>query len=184
MLKNATTKRRLIATAALSFAMLGATTAANADHDRGFRGRRDADLEVKARLNCRRGGAQLDVRIKAEIEGRFLRDRYNVILTIAPAHPGFGGQFVQPQTVIVPLQRPSDIDADEVEFNQRAMILLPLNLARFGDSLIVNAELVSATTGRALDRDQSFVRQDVRPIPRHGRHRGHRGHGIGGRVIW
>lgn len=180
MLKNATTKRRTIATATLAIALLGATAAANADHNKRFRGKRDADVDVKAKLNFHRGAAQLNVKIEAEIEGRFLNDRYNVVLTIAPSQRGFGARFVRPQQVIVPLNPPKDIDDDEIEFEQRATILLPINLARFGNSLVVRADLVSVTTGRTLDRDTSFVSNELRPIPQRPRHRGHR---FGRRII-
>lgn len=181
MLKNATTRRVTIAAAAMSLALLGATNLASADDGRHFRNPRDADLDVNARIRFNRGNAVLDVRIKAEIEGRFLRDTYNVLLTIEPADVRFNRRFVQPQTIIVPLNRPTDIDDDEIEFKQRVSVVLPRNLARFGNALVIRAELVSASSGRVLDRDTTIANENRPPIRRQPRHRGPR---FGRPVIW
>ncbi|MCB9855541.1 MAG: hypothetical protein H6818_07610 [Phycisphaerales bacterium] len=180
MLKNATTQRATI-TAAMSMALLSATNLAHADGGRRHRDHRDADLDVSARIDFHRDDAVLNVKIKAEIEGRFLRDTYNVLLTIEPAGPRFDGRFVRPQTVIVPLNRPSKIDDDEIEFRQRVNVVLPRNLARFGNALVIRAELVSASSGRVLDRDTSFINEDRPPVRRQPRHRGPH---FGAAIIW
>ena len=180
MLKSATMKKSITMTA-ISLALLGSTAIVNADNGIRYRGQRDADLDVSGRVHFQRGNAVLNARIKAEIEGRFLRDAYNVVLTIEPANARFGRRFVRPQTIIVPLGRPSDIDDDEIEFKQRVSVVLPRNLARFGNGLIIKAKLVSASSGRVLDRDKSSVRENRQPIPRRPRHRGPR---FGRPVIW
>ncbi len=176
-----TTQRNTLTIAALTLAMLGTTSVANADHNRGFRGRRDADVDVRAQLQFYRGHAQLNVRIKAEVEGRFLRDQYNVVLTIEPANRQHNRRLVRPLTVVIPLGRPSDIDDDEIEFKRHVNLQLPRHLARFGNSLIVNAKLVSANSGRVLESDTTFVESLRQRFPRQPRRRGP---GFGGRIIW
>lgn len=175
------TQRNMLTIAALTLATLGTMSTANADHNRGFRGRRDADVDVRAKLQFYRGNAQLNVRIKAEVEGRFLRDQYDVVLTVEPANRRHNRRFVQPLSVVIPLGRPSDIDDDEIEFERHVNLLLPRRLARFGNSLIVKAKLVSANSGRVIERDTTFVDTDRQRFPRHPRRRGP---GFGGRIIW
>ncbi|HPF38714.1 MAG TPA: hypothetical protein P5081_08270 [Phycisphaerae bacterium] len=179
MLKNTKIRRNSMIATAMSMALLGTSTSVFADGGRNRRGHRDADLDVSARLSFNHGGAILKLKIDAEIEGRFLRDAYNVVVTIEPADNQFGRRAVRPQTLIIPLNRPSEIDRHEIEFRRRLSVALPHNLARFGNNLVVRAKLVSASSGHVLDRDTTFVTSDLQ-TPRRGRHRGPR---FGGVVI-
>lgn len=164
-------------TAGLAATMLTGTTKAD-DRDFGRR-KTDVDVDVKASVEWTRRAALLHVEAEVDIErSRSTRfDRFQLLLTVEPAHvPHCSTSYVGPQTFVIPLDRPSEIDDDEIEFKERFTVQLPYHLLRAGQ-LVIRADLVRLNDGRIIERDTQLVRRHFErrlPAPRrrgHGRHR-------------
>ena len=64
-----------------------------------------------------------------------------------------------PYQVVIPLDRPTDIDRGELEFESAINIRLPHHLARQAHNLIVDAKVINQRNGNVLDTDRTFVRE-------------------------
>jgi hypothetical protein len=171
--------RTTMMAAGLAAAMLTGTTKAD---DRNF-GRRkiDTKVDVKASVESTRYAALLHVNAEVEIEQtrntRF--DRFQLLLTVEPAHvPHYSRSYVGPQTFVIPLDRPTDIDDDEIEFKERFTVQLPHHLLRAGQ-LVIRADLMRLDDGRIIERDTQLVTRHFDRRPPAPRRRGH-----GRRRIW
>ncbi len=64
-----------------------------------------------------------------------------------------------PYQVVIPLDRPTDIDRGELEFESSINIRLPQHLARQAHNLIVDAKVINQRNGNVLDTDRTTVQK-------------------------
>ena len=155
----------LVATMAI-LAADGAT--AEAGHrSRYSRQRVDVDIDsLKSELWYGRSGPELHVRYEVEIEDASPYDAFDLVLHVTERGRRVTDHHGRPITFILPLQYPSDVDDDEIEFRDRVVLRLIGGRIHNAKRLRLHAEVVRRGTQRALDHKDTSVRY------RHGR--GHR----------
>ena len=145
----------------------GAT--AEAGHrDRYNRRRVDVDIDsLRGELRYGRSGPELYVRYEIEIEDASPYDAFDLVLHVTEHGRRVTDHHGRPITFILPLQHPSDVDDDEIEFRDRAVLRLIGGRIRNVRHLRLHAEVVRRGERRTLDHKDTSVRY------RHGR--GHYG---------
>ncbi len=144
------------------------TTAAGADHGFRRRSRADADIDkLKAELRPARGGWQLLVKYEVEIEDARRGEAFDLVLELTtrrgrPLRDRNG----RPLTLVIPLGHPSDVDDDEVEFEDTFVTRLPAGKFRLPKGVKLRAEVVRLQDNRVLDAKRTSIKV------RRGRHRG------------
>ncbi len=156
-----------------TMAILAADNAtAEAGHrDRYNRRRVDVDIDsLRGELRYGRSGPELHVRYKIEIEDASPYDAFDLVLHVSEHGRRVTDHHGRPITFILPLQHPSDVDDDELEYRDRAVLRLIGGRIRNARHLRLHAEVVRRGSQRTLDHKDTSVRYRHG----HGHHGGHR----------
>ncbi len=147
-----------------------------ADRDRGQRAPRhggyrgsgaDVDIEsLKAKLLGGWNDSVLQVRCKVEIEDAWPGQRFDLWLRVTERGRELSDRRGRPVRVRVPLNRPTDIDDDEFEFDERLELPLPHAMPWNAKRLRIQAKVVGRNSGRVFDRDDATIKVETSRTPR------------------
>jgi len=152
--------------ALLAGAAVPAVAEASGRHHR--RSHADADIEsIDARLRYVGGAWRLNIRYEIEIEDASRRDRFDLVLSVVEQGRRLRDRHGRPMTIVIPLDRPTKVDDDEIEFERSITLRIPAGAIDRPSRLRVIAKVVEARSGRVLDRDKESV--EVRRVVRRSR---------------
>jgi hypothetical protein len=139
-----------------------AATAQSVEASRRHRcGRADADIDsLDASLRHTRGGWQLRVEYEVEIEDACRRERFSLILRVTERGRPVIDRYGRPIVFEIPLDRPTDIDDDELEFEHSVTLTLPDGSVGNPRKLKLEAKVIRARDGRVLDRERESIDYD------------------------
>lgn len=133
-------------------------TAATADHERN-RKRPDADIDsLRADIWYGRGGWLLRVRYEIEIEDFRPGERYELVIRLTERGCKLVDRKGRPIEIVVPLDRPTEVDDDELEFEGVLTVRLPARVLSNPKRLRIHAAVVPEGGVRPLDRKDRSVR--------------------------
>ncbi|MBN2446505.1 MAG: hypothetical protein JXO22_07265 [Phycisphaerae bacterium] len=160
----------IIVAAVLSFGLSSAAVAGER-RERGM----DVDFEsLKGEVWRADGEWVLEVRYEIEIEDRLPRPgELTLVICIRDGDELLLNEEGTPFELIVPLDRPSEVDDDEIEFEDRFIVVLPNGAIRDPGHMRLEAAIVSEDDGHAVEHRDSSVKF------RKPSHRRHIGIGIG-----
>ncbi|MCG8405826.1 MAG: hypothetical protein MI923_11570 [Phycisphaerales bacterium] len=145
----------------LGLAAVAAQPAVSNAGDRFYRHHRsnlDVDIDsLDAEVRYNRGGWQLRVWYDVDIEDARRYDRFDLVLTLTERRRPLYDHWGRPVTIVVPLDYPTKIDRDEIEFRQSRVFQLPDNLIGKPKRLKLHAKVVRAGCGSVLDRKSESV---------------------------
>ena len=146
----------------LAAALLAAAVSpdvSEASHGRDRRSRADVDIDsLRATVTPARDGWRLEVRYEVEVEDAPRYDRFDLVLALTERGRLLTDRRGRPLTLVVPLDRPSEVDDDELEFEGRASFRLPRGAVYNPKKLKVHAKVVRVRDGRAFDRKSKSVK--------------------------
>jgi hypothetical protein len=126
---------------------------------RNFRNHTEADIEsLSGSLQYVRGNWQLGVRYDVEVEDANRRDRFNLAMTVLERGRPLLDRWGRPVTIVVPLDRPTKIERDEITFNRQATIRLPDGSIGNPKQLRLVAKVIRADNGRVLDQEEESIK--------------------------
>ncbi len=131
--------------------------------DRGY-SRADADIEsLDATLRLSSIGAELIVRYDIEIEDARYGERFNLLLEIEQCDGLVRDATGRPVLLVVPLNNPSDVDDDELEFEDADTLSVPAprDMAKLRNTRLI-ATVVRAGSDRPLDQERENLRVEFR----------------------
>lgn len=115
----------------------------------------EAEIDSLGAKACRRAEG-LEVRVRYEVE---LEDmppgEYDLVVRFLYRGLEISDEEGRPFTAVVPLDRPKEVDDDELEFKGSTRVLLPAPDRM--KHLKIRAEIVERGTGRVLDRETEEV---------------------------
>jgi len=145
--------------ALMAIAAQPAVSLADGRGPRNFRNHSEADIEsLSGNLQYANGNWQLGVRYGVEIEDAHRRDRFNLAMTVVERGRPLVDRWGQPVRIVVPLNRPTRIDRDEITFNRQAVLRLPNGSIGHPKQLRVVARVVRAGDGRILDQEVESIK--------------------------
>ncbi len=157
------------AIAALTLVLL--QTDAGADHRRPAR--RDVDVDIdslKAELSHVRGEWLLDLQYDIEIEDYYRGDRFELIVSLTEDKYELTDRRGRRLEFVVPLDRPTKVKRDELEFENRVTLTVPERAFRNPKQLRLHAVVVYAGDDRPLKhKDRSVKYKQRRHLRRHHR---------------
>lgn len=155
----------------LGLSLVAADASAGDRHWRGYRAP-DAEIDdLDAAIHFARGGWLLSVGFEIEVEdARPGAPLYLSIVVLDGKRPILD-QWGRPLEILVPLDRPVEIDGDEIEFRDEVDFRVPDGLFSHPKNLRVLARIIDGPRGRVLDDDDEKV-SFRRSRPRFNRHRG------------
>ncbi len=149
----------------IAAAILAAPFAHAKDHERGDHPKIEID-ELKGELLRLDGAWVLEVRYEVEVKGTNTAPPLDLVLFVTehgrqlaeqPAPRRHGGDperldevEIQPLEIVIPLDRPSDVDDHEVEFEARVLIDLPPRSFYDPDELRLHAAVYAPETDQPL----------------------------------
>ncbi len=136
-------------------------------------GRADADSHsLDASMRQSRGGWRVHVEYGVEIEDACRRERFALFLRVTDrGRPILDGRG-RPIVFEIPLDRPTDVDRDELEFERGVTLTLPGGAVYDPRNLKLEAKVMRLRDGRVLDRDRDSIDYDRGfRAPRRSRHR-------------
>lgn len=142
-----------------SFAALAALPAAADDDDR-YRRYAKADLDdLDAEIRFDGRDWVVDVEYKVKIEGRRRLPEPALVLTVEER-----GRLVtlpdgQPVEIVVPLDHPTDVDDDELEFEQGMRFVIPDGAFARPWDLRLTGMVYAGPEGPVLDRDDTRIEE-------------------------
>lgn len=164
---------RLSALAAGALLTLAAATRPVEASGRHRSGRADADIDsLDASLRQTRGGWLLRVDFEIEIEDACRSERFSLLLRVTEQGRPTLDREGRPIVFEIPLDRPTDIDDEELEFERSVVLTLPGGAIWNPDKLKLEAKVIATRDGRVLDRDDESIEYDRgfraprRPQPR------------------
>lgn len=160
---------RKIVPAAFAIVLLTGVASSTAhawDHDR--HSRVDVDIDsLKAELYGHHGRWQLNVRYDVEIEDARRFERFELVLLVTERGRPLRDRLGRPLEIVIPLDHPTDIDDDELEFKRGLTVRLPNGAFFNPKKLQIRAEIVRVQDGRVLDRKKKSVKyRRTRYLPR------------------
>jgi hypothetical protein len=152
-----------------------AATAQPAEASRRHRcGRADADIDsLDASLRHTRGGWQLRVEYEIDIEDACRREHFSLLLRVTERGRPVVDRSGRPIVFEIPLDRPTDINDDELEFEHSVTLTLPDGSVYDPKKLRLEAKVIRAHDGQVLDRGRESIdfdrgfRPPRRSQPRH-----------------
>ena len=155
--------------AALTFVLLQAP--AGADHDR--RARRNVDVDIdslKAELSRVQGEWLLDLKYDVEIEDYYRGDRFELIVYFSEDKYELTDREGRRIEYVIPLDRPTKVKRDELEFEHRVTLTLPERAFHSPKHLRLHAVVVYADEDQPLKhKDRSVKYKKRRHLRRHHR---------------
>lgn len=137
-------------------------TAATADHERD-RKRPDADIDsLRADIWSGHGEWLLRVRYEIEIEDFRPGERFELVLHLTERGRRLVDRKGRVIEIVVPLDRPTEVDDDELEFEDVLTVRLPARVLSNPKRLRIHAAVVSAGGVRPLDHKDRSVRYRTR----------------------
>ncbi len=139
---------------------VGPVGIASADHGRYARA--DADIE-KLSAEIREAGRdwRVDVRYDVELEGRgAFTDALSLRLFVTDDEGVVVDPEGRPIEIDIPLDRPTDVDDDELKFESGAVFTLPDGAFAYPDRLRIEAVVLDVRDDTVLDRSSSRMRFD------------------------
>lgn len=119
----------------------------------------DVDIDsLKAEVRYERGGWRLLVGYEIEIEDARPYERFELVLTLLEHGRPLRDRFGRPLSIVVPLDRPTKYDRDEVEFRRRLSVRLGAGAITNPRRLKILAEVVRTTDGHSLDHKKRSVK--------------------------
>ncbi len=147
--------------AALTFVMLQAT--AGADHRRPARRDVDVDIDsIKAELSHVRGEWLLDVKYDIEIEDYYSGDRFELIVYLTENKYELTDQRGRRIEYVSPLDRPTKVKRDELEFEHRVTLTVPERAFRNPKRLRLHAVVFYAGDDQPLEHKDRSVKYKKR----------------------
>jgi hypothetical protein len=141
--------------------------------DRDYHQRFDAEADIeslKATLRRVDGQWDLAVRCEVEIEDAHPAERFDLMLRVTEEGRELTDERGRPLRTLIPLDRPTDVDDDEIEFKERLDVYLPDSSFDDPDRLRIWAKVLSRDDGRVLERkDKSIKVQASRTVLVQGR---------------
>ncbi len=130
----------------------------------GYHGSRaDVDIEsLKAKMIGGWNDATVRVRCKVEIEDAWPGERFDLMLRVTERGRELSDRRGRPVRVRVPLNRPTDIDDDEFEFDERFELPLPNGAHWNAKRLRIWAKVVGRNSGQVFDRDDASIKNETR----------------------
>jgi hypothetical protein len=122
-------------------------------YDRGHRSKAKADIDsLKGRLL---DAQRLLVEFEVEIEDARRHEAFELVLEVTRhgRHAAY-----RPTTFVVPLDRPTDYDDDEMEFDSRVVLELPDGVFADPRSLRLHARVVPLGDDRVLDHEDTSIK--------------------------
>lgn len=151
MLHNMPNRLGLAAAAVL----LAAQASSAAAKDR----RPDVDIdELKGDIWRTRAGWTLRIRCEVDIEDARRRDRFELIFRLTERGREVVDGAGYPVEIVVALDRPTEIDDDELEFKEALRVKLPRHYIRDPKHLRLHARVAHAGGDRPLDRKDKSVK--------------------------
>lgn len=145
--------------ALMALAAQPAISLAGGRRPRNFRNHTEADIEsLSGNVRYANGNWQLGVRYAVEIEDAHRRDRFNLAMTVVERGRPLLDRRGKPLSVVVPLNRPTKIDRDEITFNRQAVLRLPNGAIGNPKRLRIVARVVRAGDGRILDQEVESIK--------------------------
>ncbi len=136
---------------ALLTMLAGPLTPARADDDRhahGYVQASDVDFDsLHAELRPRGREWELRVEYDVQIEDPTPGERFVLLLTLTDRGVPLVDEKERPLTIELPLDRPSDVDDDEIDFEGGARIGLPIESIRAPWDVCLRGEIVSQSAG-------------------------------------
>ena len=119
----------------------------------------EADIEgLEATLRWSADRWELQVGYKVEVEDMLPCERFEVAFRVAEGGIPLLDENGQPMTITVPLDCPTEVDDDELEFRDSFGLDLPDEAIRDAGNLRVYAKVVRVTDGKVLDREDDSIR--------------------------
>lgn len=119
------------------------------------RSKAEADIEsLKGRAYLTQEGWDVHVSFDVEIEDAHRDERFDLVFRIR-AKDGHGGP---PMQAVVPLDHPTDVDDDELEFEGRTVLRLPHDIVYPGEKLRIDAYVYVRGSNRPLDHEDTTVK--------------------------
>jgi hypothetical protein len=120
--------------------------------------RSEADIErLSGDLRWVAGQWDLQVAYKVEIENMCPWERFEAVFRVAENGIPLLDTNGQPMTITIPLERPTDIDHDELEFEDSFGLCLPDGAICDANNIRVYAKIVRIADGRVLDREDDSI---------------------------
>ncbi len=129
--------------------------------DQGFYQRFDAEVDIeslKATLRRVDGQWDLAVRCEVEIEDAHPAERFDLMLRVTERGRELADERGRPLRTLIPLDRPTDIDDDEIEFKESLDLYLPAGSFSNPDRLRIWAKVLSRDDGRVLERKDKSIK--------------------------
>lgn len=131
--------------------------------DRDYAPRPDADIErLKGSLVSLGDRWRADIDYKVEVEGRWAHRTPLVLSLLVTDDQGVltdpSGRPIEAQ---IPLDRPSDIDDDELQYEAGIALDIPNGAFPYPDRLQVEARVIDERDGAVMDHDRSRIRFDA-----------------------
>lgn len=121
--------------------------------------RTEADIEsLDGDLRYARGDWRLRVRYDVEIEDARRRDRFDLVLTVSERGCPLLDRRGRPLRFVIPLDRPTKIDRDEITFRRQVVLRLPDGSFHNPKRLRLVARIVRADNGRVLDKEGESIK--------------------------
>lgn len=160
------------AIAALTFVLL--QTTAGADHRRPARREVDVDIDsLKAELSHVRGEWLLSLQYDIEIEDYYRGDRFELVVYLTEDKYDLTDSRGRRIEYVIPLDRPTKVKRDELEFEHRVTLTVPERAFRNPKHLRLHAVVVYTGDDQPLKyKDRSVKYKKRRRFRRH--HRAHR----------
>jgi hypothetical protein len=122
-------------------------------------GRADAEIDsLQARLVRLHRQWRLQVRYEVEIEDASPGARFVLVLGATEHGRPLLDRSGRPLTITVPLVDPTDVDGDELEFENTVSLRLMPNAFRDVRGLRLRAKVVCLQSGRTLDREDTAIK--------------------------
>ncbi len=154
--------------AALIIVLLQAT--AGADHGRRVRRNVDVDIDsLKAELTHVRGEWLLDLKYDIEIEDYYRGDRFELIVYFTEDKYELTDRRGRRIEYVIPLDRPTKVKRDELEFERRATLTVPERSFHNPKRLRLHAVVVYAGDDQPLKHKDRSVKYKRRHLRRHHR---------------
>jgi len=129
---------------------------ANADHREK---RADVDIDsLKAEIYPERHGWRVGVRYEVEVEDYYGKKPLLLVMNLRERGRVLTERDGRPIEIVVPLDRPTEIDDDELEFEDSISVSLDEHVVCYPGSLRIEATVVDPHTNRPLERKQRSVR--------------------------
>ena len=148
----------IIVAALTAFTVQPAVSKADGRFYRDHRSRIDVDIDsLDAEIRYARGHWQLRVWYDVEVEDMRRYDRLDLVLTLKQRGRPLLDSWGRPLTIVIPLDYPTEVDRDKVEFKRSRVFTLPDYVIERPRRLKLHAKVVMARCGSVLDRKSESI---------------------------